>query len=93
VTATYDSVNQASQRVNQASTEVAGIRSQVVVVSKKQRDEKLKVRQIGGKLLQITQLVAHVQQDLQHHDALTGGGRLPSSAPPRGAFGSEWHPR
>jgi hypothetical protein len=43
VKATADSLNQARQNANQESDEVAGIRAQVVVVSKKQRDEEFKV--------------------------------------------------
>jgi hypothetical protein len=38
VKATAGSLNQVSEKANQASAEVAGIRTQVVVVSKKQRD-------------------------------------------------------
>jgi hypothetical protein len=37
------SVNQASQKANQASADIAGVRSQVVQVSKQQRDGEVKI--------------------------------------------------
>jgi uncharacterized protein YoxC len=55
------SVNQASQKANQASAEVAGVISQVVQVSKQKRDGKIKAEKFGGQLMQLTQLLAHVQ--------------------------------
>jgi hypothetical protein len=82
VKVTAGSVKQAIQRVNQASVKVASVRAQVVVVSKKQSDEEVKVGPIGGQLLQLNHFLANVQQDLQQHKSSTGGRNLPSSAPP-----------
>jgi hypothetical protein len=48
VKATAGSLKQASQKANQTSAKVAGVRAQVVVVSKKQRDGEFKVSQVGG---------------------------------------------
>jgi hypothetical protein len=78
------SVNQASQKANQASGDVAGVRSQVVQVAKHdQRDgEVLNVEQMGGQLMQLTQFLAHVQQEVQQCNNTTTGGLLHSSAPP-----------
>jgi hypothetical protein len=67
---TAGSINQASQTVNQASAEVTGIRAQVVVVSKKQRDDEVKVGQIGRQLMQLTQLMTYVKQESQQHKAI-----------------------
>jgi hypothetical protein len=91
---TTSSLNQATQSVNQASVEVSGVRAQVMVVSKKQSDEEFKVGKNGGRISELTHLLAHVQQELKQKKYLTGRGTLPSLTPPAlGAFASEWHPR
>jgi hypothetical protein len=73
-------VNQASQKANQASVDITGVRSQVVQVSKHQREGVVKIEQISGQMMQLTQFMAHVQQEVQHYKAATTGGALPSSA-------------
>jgi hypothetical protein len=86
--ATAGSMNQASQIANQSRAEVADIRAEVVmvVVSKKKMDEGFKVRQVGGHLLQITQFLAHVRQEMQQQNHLTRGVTVPSLTPPAVPF-------
>jgi hypothetical protein len=66
VKATDGSSKEVSQNANQASAAVDGARVQLVVVLKDQWDEEFKVSQIGGDLLQLTQLLDHVQQEMPH---------------------------
>jgi hypothetical protein len=91
VRAIAGTVNQASQKANQASVEVAGVRSQVVQVSKQQRHDEVKVQEFGCHLMQLTQLLVHVQQEVQQCKNVTAGESLPSSPPPHGAVGSYRH--
>jgi hypothetical protein len=81
VRAIAGSASQASQKASRESTKVVGVRSQVVQVSNQQRDGEVKVEQ-GGQLMQLTQLLAHVQKEVQHCENVTTGGYLTFSSAP-----------